>query len=84
MQVSVPTQLPLRRGRASRFRTLYPERRPEPPSWRVLAAAAVSLAALAVLAYVARRLLAEDLTVEDAAEDQAEAAKDRARPEAAE
>ena len=78
IQVSTPTRLPLRRARSSRFRTLYPESRPGTPSWRVLAAAAASLAALAVLAYVARRLLSGDGTPEDAAEDVAEAAKDLA------
>jgi hypothetical protein len=78
MQVSAPTRLPLRRDRSSRFRTLYPESRPETPSWRVLAAAAASLVALAVLAYVARRLLSGDGTLEDAAEDVSEAAKDQA------
>jgi hypothetical protein len=97
IQVSAPTRLPLRRTRASRFRTLYPERRPEPPSWRVVAAVAVPLVVLAAVAYFARRrffqgvaLVAEAVeevadVVEDAAEDLAEAAKERAeRSEAAE
>jgi hypothetical protein len=94
MQVSIPkTKIPLRRSRSSRFRTLYPvrQRQPQLPSWRLVAAAAIPLAALALVALVARRrffqgvaLLASAVeevadTVEDAAEDLAEAAEARAK-----
>jgi C4-dicarboxylate-specific signal transduction histidine kinase len=94
MQVSIPkTKIPLRRSRSSRFRTLYPvrQRQSQLPSWRLVAAAAIPLAALVVVALVARRrffqgvaLLASAVeevadTVEDAAEDLAEAAEARAK-----
>jgi hypothetical protein len=101
-QVSAPKpQLPLRRARSLQFRppfvgdrsfqlrSPFVEQRPERPSWRVVGAVAVPLAALAVLALVARRFFrgiavvadaveeAAD-AVEDAAEDLADAARERA------
>jgi hypothetical protein len=97
MQVSAPIPtLPLRRAHSSRF-VPFAARRPQVPSWRLVAAVAVPLAALALVAYVGRRRLFQGIalfadaveevadTVEDAAEDLAEAAKERAeRSEAAE
>jgi hypothetical protein len=80
----------LRRSRAFRFRTLYPVRRQQRPSWQLVAAAALPLAAVAALALFARRRLFQGAAalaeaveevadaVEDAAEDLAEAARERA------
>ena len=100
MQVSdARPQLSVKRVRSLQPRPPFVARRRQLqlPPWRLVVAAAVPLALVAVVAYLARRrlfqgvaLVAEAVeevadTVEDAAEDLAEAAKDRAeRTEAAE
>jgi hypothetical protein len=103
MQVSAPkARLPLRRARSLQVRppfvgdrsfqvrSPFVEQRRERPSWRVVGAVAVPLAALAVLALVARRRFFQGMAVvadaveeavdvvEDAAEDLADAARERA------
>jgi hypothetical protein len=85
----------LRHGqtRFSSYRPSLPSRRRRQPPWRLVGAAAVPLVLLGVVGYVARRrvfqgiaLLAKAVeegadTIEDAAEDLAEAAQAKAKHE---
>jgi hypothetical protein len=83
-------RLQLGRARSRRFRPPLPGRQRRQSSWRLVGAAALPLAALGILAYVARRRVFQGVavlakaveevadTIEDAAEDLAEAAQARA------
>ena len=96
MEISVPkSPLPLRRARASRFQMLYPTRlyparRRQTPSWRLVGAIALPVVAIAAAGFLARRRFFQGVAVfakaveevadavEDAAEDLGEAAEKRA------